>query len=497
LADISQMKKSRFEAAVEHHQAGRLAEAEPLYRKVLALEPNHADALHLLGVLAAQIGRFDDAVGLIGRACRLRPHAADYRMHLGNALGEKKEFGAAIDAYRQALRLNPRCCFSHDALGAVLRDAGQLDEAVASHRRSLEINPNNPTAHYNLGLTLGKKGLLEEAVGSYRQAIGMHPNFADAHWNLALLLLMQGDFERGWREYEWRWHRKDFPLLWPGFSQPRWAGEDLTGKTLLIHTEQGYGDAVQFVRYAPLLAARGARVVLLCQAPLARLMKNAAGVDQVVSGTVSAGELPPIDVQCPMMSLPFHFGTRVESVPADVPYLRADPSLLPKWGAKVAASAGPLRVGLVWSGSPTNKNDRYRSVTLQQLSPLARTGATFYSLQKGPSASQAAHPPAGMALIDLTEELDDFADTAALVCNLDLVITVDTAVAHLAGAMGKPAWLLVASEQDWRWLLWREDTPWYPTLRLFRQRTPGDWAEVIDRVAAALAERSGGVRLAA
>jgi len=491
------MKNSRFDAAIEHHQAGRFAEAEALYRKVLAIHPNHADALHLLGVLAAQIGRFDDAVELISRACALSPNVADYHAHLGNVHGEKKEFAAAMEAYRQALRLNPNCFISHDGLGAALRETGQVNEAIACHRRSLAINPNNPNAHYNLGMTLAKRGLIPEAMASYRRAISISPSFAEAHWNIALLLLLQGDFEQGWREYEWRWRRKDFPSLWPKFLQPAWNGESLAGKTMLLHTEQGYGDAVQFVRYAPLLAERGSQVILLCQAPLARLMEHADGVDQVVSAITSPDEMPPFDVHCPMLSLPFHFGTRVESIPADLPYLRADAALLHKWGERVGPAVGPLKVGLSWAGSPTNKNDRYRSVTLEQLTPLARAGATFYSLQKGPASSQAAQAPLGMELIDLTGELQDFADTAALICNLDLVITVDTAVAHLAGAMGKPAWVLIASEQDWRWLLKRDDTPWYPTLRLFRQSTPGDWPEVIERVAQALKGYDTGMRSAA
>ncbi len=232
--------------------------------------------------------------------------------------------------------------------------------------------------------------------------------------------------------------------------------------------------------------------MLLCQAPLARLMESAAGVARVVPAIVSAGELPPFDVHSPMLSLPLLFGTRVESIPADVPYLTAEASLAAQWGAKLSAAGGALKVGLAWSGSPTNKNDRYRSVALEQLGPLARTGATFFSLQKGPAASQAARPPAGMTLIDLSDELHDFADTAALVSQLDLVITVDTAIAHLAGAMGKPAWVLLASEQDWRWLLKREDTPWYPTLRLFRQSQPGEWPQVIERVAGALATLTPG-----
>jgi tetratricopeptide (TPR) repeat protein len=491
------MKKSRFETAVEHHQAGRFADAEMFYRRVLALEPNHADALHLLGVLAAQIGRFDDAVQLISRACALSPNVADYRSHLGNALGEKKQFPAAMDAYRQALRLNPKCFISHDGLGAALRETGHLDEAVASHRRSIAINPKNPHAHYNLGMTLATMGLLDEAIASYQAAIAISPNYPEAHWNMALILLMQGDLERGWREYEWRWSRNDFPTLWPSFRQPRWDGGDPAGMTLLVHSEQGYGDAVQFVRYAPLLKARGAKVILLCQAPLARLMNSAGGVDRVISAITSPAELPPFDAHCPMMSLPFHFGTRLDSIPADAPYLSAEPSLRSQWAAKMGVATAPLKVGLAWSGSPTNKNDRHRSIALEKLAPLSGADATFYSLQKGPAAAQAAHPPAGMHLIDLTADLKDFADTAALISNLDLVITVDTAVAHLAGAMDIPAWVLLASEQDWRWLLKREDSPWYPALRLFRQSTPGDWPPVIERVATALAEYGPRARLAA
>lgn len=487
------MKKSRFQVAVEHHQAGRFAEAEALYRKVLAIDPKHADALHLLGVLAAQTGRFDEAAELIRKACALAPNVADYRAHLGNALSEKKDFPAAMEAYQQALRLNPRCFISLDGMGAAVREIGNLDQAVGLHRESLAINPNNFNAHYNLGMTLARKGLFDEAIASYHRSIAINPTFAEAHWNLALILLMQGDFERGWREYEWRWRRKDFPSLWRGFPQPRWNGEDLAGKTLLVHTEQGYGDAVQFIRYAPLLAARGARVILLCQAPLVRLMKGADGVDPVFS---AIADLPPFDLQCTMLSLPLLFRTRVESIPAVVPYLKPHPSLHQAWGARLGPAPGRLRVGLAWAGSPTNKNDRYRSVSLEQLAPLARAGATFYSLQKGPAAAQAAHPPSGMELIDLTNDVQDFADTAALISNLDLVIAVDTAVAHLAGAMGKPAWVLLASEQDWRWLLKREDSPWYPTLRLFRQTTPGEWAETIERVAAALVERSQSARSA-
>jgi Flp pilus assembly protein TadD len=492
------MKQSRFETAVEHHQAGRLTEAEPLYREVLMCEPNHADALHLLGVLAAQSFRFGEATELIGKACALAPNVAAYRRHLGNAMSEKKDFHGAVDAYGQALRLVPDCYVSHDGLGAALRETGQFDEALQSHRRSLALNPNNVIAHLNLGITLGKKGLLQEAIDSYRRAIAIAPNTCDAHWNLSQLLLLLGDYEHGWREYEWRWQRKNFPTMWRALPQPRWTGEELAGKTLLVHTEQGYGDAIQFVRYVPMLAARGARVVLLCQPRMARLLQSVDGMHQIVPGIESPADLPPFDFHCPMMSLPHLFGARLVSVPADTPYLTADPYLMQHWSSKVNGATRGLKigpdkanapkVGLVWAGNPEHINDAHRSTTLEQLAPLAGAGATFYSLQKGPAASQATSPPRSMQLIDLTEELQDFADTAALLSNLDLVITVDTAVAHVAGALGKPVWVLIAKgEQDWRWMLDREDTPWYPTMRLFRQSVPGQWGQVVQRVSRALA----------
>jgi Flp pilus assembly protein TadD len=480
-----------FDAAVDNHRAGRLGEAEALYRKLLVIQPNHAGALRQLGVLATQLGQLDDAVKHLNRACALSPSVADCHMTLGNVLREKNDFKAAIDAYRQALRLNPRCYMSHDGLGAALRETGRLDEAVACHSRSLAINPGFPFAHYNLGVTLVDKGLPREAAASYRRAIAIHPSSSGFHWNLALALLALGEFKQGWPEYEWRWRRKNFRSPWPRFSRPRWNGEDLAGKTLLVHTEQGNGDAIQFVRYAPLLAARGARVVVLCQPALERLMKNVDGVAQVVA---SPEALPAFEAHCPMLSLPFHFDTGLESIPADVPYMEADRSLVDKWQAKAGAVTGRLRVGLVWAGSPAHENDRRRSLTLEQLAPLAGAGATFYSLQKGAAASRSAAPPDGMELIDLTDDLRDFADTAALISCLDLVITVDTAVGHLAGAIGKPAWVLLASPSDWRWLLNREDTPWYPTLRLFRQSTPGAWTPVIERVAAALSEHVQGTR---
>jgi len=501
------MNKSRFEIALERHQAGRLAEAEPLYRQVLADQPNHPDALNLLGVLAAQIGRFDDAAELIGRACALCPNVYDYRKHLGGALSEKGDFAAAADAYREALRLNPDCYISHDLLGAALRETGELDEAIICHRRSLAIKSDNLTAHLNLGLTLRKRGWIEESMASYRRAIAIAPEHCDGHWNLSVLLLLTGDYEHGWREYEWRWQRKNFPTLWPALPQPRWMGEDLTGKTLLVHTEQGYGDAIKFVRYVPMLAARGATVILMCQPALARLMRSVEGVNQIIPGIRSPAELPPYDMHCPIMSLPFLLGTRLETVPANVPYLRPDPSLTQHWRAKIgAASAGPkigrhkvnsLKVGLAWAGNPDHIIDACRSAKLAHFAPLAGTNATFFSLQKGPAASQAASPPCGMELIDLTEDLHDFADTAALVANLDLVITVDTAVAHVAGAVGIPAWMLIAAEHDWRWLLDREDSPWYPTVRLFRQRNPGQWLEVVERVARELPQYGQEIRLAA
>ena len=442
--------QQQFESGVSHHQAGRLAEAERIYRQVLAQQPNHADALHMLGMLAGQTGQLDAAEDLIRRAIRLKPDYAEAYNNLGNALKGKR----------------------------------RLDEAIAAYRQAIALRPNFAEAHSNLGNSLRDKGQLDEAIAAYRQAIALNPNYADDHHNLAIALLARGDFQRGWEEYEWRWKCKDFPVPRRNFTQPQWDGFPLEARTILLHTEQGFGDALQFIRYVPLVAQRGGRIIVQCQAELERLFQTMADRCQIVA---SGQPLPAFDLYCPLLSLPRVFGTTLANLPHILPYLHADAEEAKRWQHRLADYSPFVKVGLCWAGRPTHTNDRNRSMKLARLAPLGQVSRVrFFSLQKGEAAAEGKTPPAGMELVDWTEELKDFADTAALIANLDLVIAVDTAVVHLAGAIGKPVWMLLSFVPDCRWLLEREDSPWYPSMRLFRQSSWGDWDSVITRVADAL-----------
>jgi hypothetical protein len=380
------------------------------------------------------------------------------------------------------VRLQPDLADAHNNLAVALCDLRRHAEAETCAREALRLRPDYADAHSNLGMVLFDLRRLLEAETSYREALRLEPDFPQAHMNLSSALLITGRFEEGWEEHEWRWKARHMAGGARGFSAPLWSGEVLgEGGVLLLHAEQGLGDTLQFCRYAPLAAAR-ARVVLEVQAPLARLLSSLPGVSQVIA----RGEaLPAFDAQAPLLSLPRAFGTTIETVPARVPYLAADPDQAAAWGRRLAALPG-LKVGLCWAGEPRAgfpelaAIDARRSISLAALAPLAKVaGVSFVSLQKGAPAAQAADPPPPMALFDYTAELADFADTAALVENLDLVISVDTSVAHLAGAMARPVWLLNRFDTCWRWLLDRQDSPWYPTLRLFRQTTPGDWTSVI------------------
>jgi len=412
-----------FDQALRQHQAGRLHEAEKLYRLVLAKRPDHVDAMQNLGIIAQQVGRNDVAVDLIRRAIVLRPNYAEAYSNLGNAL----------------------------------KDNGQFDEAIAA----------------------------------CRQAIALKPDLPGAHHNLALSLLARGDFQPGWEEYEWRWKCEDFPSPPRNFPQPQWDGRPLEDRTLLLHAEQGFGDAIQFIRYVPLVAGRGGKIIIECYAELQRLFRTIAGRCQIV---VRDQPLPAFDLHCPLLSLPRAFGTNLANIPHVVPYLSPDPALVDAWSRTLGPGDGQLRVGLAWAGTPGFKADRTRSLNLQQLAPFATVaeakptarGVKFYSLQKHPAGEQAKNPPLGLELVDLGPKLNDFADTAAVMSLLDLIITTDTSVPHLAGALARPVWVMLERVPAWRWLLDRDDSPWYPSMRLFRQPRIGDWDSVITRVVESL-----------
>ncbi|MGD0388316.1 MAG: tetratricopeptide repeat protein [Tepidisphaeraceae bacterium] len=465
---------------------GRLDEALAAFRRAIELVPEYPDAHNNLGQALEAIGRLDEAIAAYHRAIQLKPDLAGAFSNLGNALLDQRRVNDSISACRRAIEIQPDMAEAHNNLGNALSDSGCLDEAIAAYRQALRLKPDYAQALNNLGGALIDSGRFDEPQSLFRRAMQIDPEFPDAHWNLALFLLLHGNFAEGLPEYEWRWKVKKV-LRPPPFSQPRWDGHDLNGQTILLQAEQGFGDAIQFIRYAPLVAARGARVIVQCPVDLKRLFSRMPiFFGMPGSQVLAAGEpLPKFDFHCPLLSLPLAFKTDLHSIPSSVPYLQADPELVETWRGKLPTGDNRRRIGLAWAGSATHVNDRNRSILPANFAPLAQVkDDAFYSLQKGDSAKSL--PPAGMSLIDFTYYLKDFADTAAMIENLDMVISVDTSVAHLAGAMGKPVWLLLPCNPDWRWMLQRLDSPWYPTMRLFRQKRAGEWRAAIEETAAAL-----------
>lgn len=469
--------------------AGRTEEGLEWARRAQATDPAAAGPHYVAGRLWQAAGRLAEAEASYRRAIALQPgHARAYN-NLGSVLHMQGNLDGALAAYRKALDLEPGLAQANQNYASIVRDTGVLERAAQSYRRQTLANPRDALAFNDLGNTLRELGRHEEALAAYAQALAIDPGLADAHFSRAFVLLLKGDYAEGWREYEWRWRIAAFNAPARRFARPIWDGARIEG-AVLLHAEQGLGDTLQFVRYAPLVAARCASVVLECQPELRSLMAGVPGVARVVA----RGEpLPPFDAHAPLMSLPARFGSTLDNLPWDGPYVSADAQRVERWRSVLDADAARLgtaqrRVGLVWAGRPQQWDDRKRSISLAALEPLARAaGTVFYSLQVGEAARQAAAPPPGMRLVDHAARIADFADTAALAALLDLVITIDTSVAHLGGAMGRPTWVLVAHAPDWRYHLARSDNPWYPSMRLFRQARDGDWSDAIDAVAAALA----------
>jgi tetratricopeptide (TPR) repeat protein len=583
--------QARFNQGVALHQQGRLAEAERIYREVLEQQPNHFDALHLLGVIAVQSRQTERGIELIAQAIKQNRKVADAHSNLANALMEAKRPEEALASYDRAIALKPDHADAHnnrgnalvvlkhpeDALasyekaialkpnyaeaynnrGIALGSLKRPEQALASYDRAITLKPDYAEAHYNRGIAFGdlqspedarasydkaialspdyadayyNRGnaladlLLPEdaltsydkaialkpdyaevynsrgnalvvlkrtrdALASYDKAIALMPDYADAYWNQSLCLLLMGNFEQGWRQYEWR-KRRNKPVAARSYAQPLWLGEEsIAGKTLFIYWEQGLGDTIQFCRYAKLVADLGAQVILEVPKPLMGLLADLAGVARLAE---PEGALPPFDYHCPLLSLPLAFKTTLSNIPSSIPYLRSSADKSRRWKEKLGAR-DKLKVGLVWSGGfrPNQPelwsvNSR-RNIPLAKLAVLKHPDIELYSLQKGePAESELAelvrHNWDGPDVIDFTRELNDFSDTAALVENLDLVISVDTATAHLAGALGKPVWILNRFDTCWRWLLDRSDSPWYPTAKLYRQEKPGHWDDVVRQI---------------
>jgi len=441
----------------------------------MALREREAVRLFAQGLERHRAGDLEQAARLYGQALLLDGRLPDIYNNLGVVLRRLGKGEAAMACYRRALVLKPDNAGAFTNLGNVLRELGRLEAGAASHRRAISLAPDSADAHYNLGLTLRDLGESEAALAEFAKTLEIDPTHADCRWDRALTLLQKGDFKEGFKEYEWRW--KLARAQPRDFKQPLWDGAALKGKTILIHAEQGFGDMIHFARYIPMVKAKGGTVVAEVAPPLTRLFSTVPGVGQVVN---QGAQLPKFDVHAPMMSLARIFGTTLETIPANVPYLKAPEAHAPQLPATMSKSR---KVGIVWAGRSTHQNDANRSVTFTNfVELLGLPQTTVYSLQQGPAADDIAASGCQAFVLDIGRRMRDFADTAGVIEQLDLVVTVDTAVAHLAGALGKPVWVMLPYPGDWRWMLDRDDSPWYPTMRLFRQQRPGVWEPVFERV---------------
>jgi Tfp pilus assembly protein PilF len=444
--------------AIECEKAERLGEAEVILRQILAIAPGTAVAHHHLGNVLSGQERLDEA-------------AIAYRN--------------AFIAFQNDLALNPLLPEVHNNLGVMLLDQGKYDEAANWFRQALQLRPSYALAHNNLGLTLHELGRFDEAVESYRMALEHRPDYADAHWHQSLTLLLRGNFQQGWSEYEWRWKLDRIPAR--DFASPQWSGQALNRGTILLHVEQGLGDTIQFIRYAPIVKNFIGTVLVECPKALMPLLTGCPGIDRLIE---QGEQLPPFDVQASLLSLPGLLHTNLGTIPGKVPYLFADPELVVQWREKLAGLGG-FRIGIAWHGQPGHGTHRGRDIPLDCFAALGQLpGAFLISLQKGAGQEKLTHAGERLPIFCLEDSVDTvngaFMDTAAVMMNLDLVITSDTSVAHLAGALGVPVWLALPFVPDWRWLLDRSDSPWYPTMRLFRQKKPGDWAGVFEEMEGAL-----------
>lgn len=477
-------------------QAARYQEAASLAERALEMTPGNAAARELRdditfahGCEATKLGRWQEGAAHFRSLLDRQPGSFESWINLAVC---QRQLGVLEDAARStecARSLQPGAVAPLLNLGMIHNEMAQSERAREYFEQALALAPNDPLVHNNIGVWHIVQRQPEEAIRAFKKALALRPDYANAHVNLGAMLLLRGDFDRGWREFEWRWTkwRQDGAAL-PQRGGKRWSGADIAGKTILLHAEQGLGDTLQFVRFVALVKERGASTVLLeCQPPLARLLRTVEGVDQIF---VQGDALPAYHLECPLMSLPLALHTRVETLPQRTPYIEVPSDLEARWHERLQGYPG-LKVGLVWAGNPKERHDfeqraadRRRSLALKDFLPVLRVpGATFFSLQKDDAAAQLADLPDDLVCHDFMHEVTDFADTAAFVANLDLVITVDTSVAHLAGALAKPVWVLSRFDGCWRWLLDRDDSPWYPSLRLFRQQTPSDWSHVVQSVA--------------
>jgi tetratricopeptide (TPR) repeat protein len=504
--------EAHFNLANAFREQGNFAGAVIHFQHAVELRPNYAEGYNNLGLALREEGRVDEAILAMQRSVQCRPNYGKAHHNLGLALQDKGYLDAAIASYRRALQLIPDSVETLLSLGGALRETKKIDEALTVLAEAQRLKPDSADAYNSLGNTLmeydqfaeaetafreairlpdppnnlanllGRIGRHTEALAEYAEAIRLRPDFAEAHTNRSFIWLLLGNYAQGWQEYEWRWRCKKTPSV-SSFDRPVWDGSDLAGRTILLQEEQGLGDTIQFIRYAQLVKARGGRVLVHCQAALIPLLAGCPGIDGIVDKNSAP---PPFDVRVPLMSLPRLFGTELASIPGGVPYLAVNADHAAGWQDQLAAVRG-FRIGITWQGNPMHPGDRFRSVPLLRFAGLAALpGVALVSLQQGTGTEQVATLGGAFPLTVLQEPAGGertLVDTAAIMKGLDLVITVDTAIAHLGGALGVPTWVPISFAPDWRWLLDRADSPWYPTIRLFRQEDFGQWAPVFERMA--------------
>lgn len=509
--------------AHEYYFAGDIAAAEPHCQRVLDEEPRRAAALHLMGLIRREQNRPTESEALFRAAIQRNPAQPDYHCHLGQTLQDQGRPEDAGACFRRAVRLKPNHADALYGLGMISLDSrdgtkateyfeavlaaqpentvamirlswalhlsGEKEKAEEFARRAMAADPGSAKPLVHLAALYRAQSRLDDAQQALEHALAIDPGEKEAadslshvHHDRALILLRGGDFERGWKEFEWRQKLPLYPSVSGGFTGPMWDGSDLNGRTIRLHCDQGLGDSIQFVRYAPMVKNKGGRVVVVCHRPLKRLFETAPGIDAV---SAVGDRLPAADIAAPLMSLPGIFGTRIDTIPADIPYLAANASEVATWKQRLSGAHG-RKIGVVWAGNPKYAADYRRSMPVECLKVLGSIpNTTVYSLQFGPAAEAFLSIPSSK-FINLSGELDDFLHNAAIFSAMDLILTVDTSAAHLAGALGLPVWTLIPEPGDWRWLTEREDSPWYPTMRLFRRNTGDDWADVMERVAAEL-----------
>ncbi|MCE9632701.1 MAG: tetratricopeptide repeat protein [Methylophilales bacterium] len=473
-----------FNRALALYASQRYVAAIESYDLLLESLPHDVTIHCNRGMAFYALGMHEQAVISYDRGLMFDPNCARSLANRGTALHQLKQYEAALASYNEAISINAGYAEAYSNRGGLLHEMGRLDDALASYDTALNIYPEYAAAHCNRGVLMMDLLRHEEAMTCYNRALEIRSEYSDAHWNLGICRLRLGDFENGWSQHEYRWQVKQLANGQPHFDQPFWRGENVAGKTLLIYAEQGLGDTLQFYRYVKLLTDQGAMVLLKAQSALIPIFN---GLNDQVTLLKESDLIPDFDLHCPLLSLPMVFNTRLGTIPADTPYLYAKPDKVAHWQGVLGDKTLP-RVGIVWSGNPAHKNDHNRSIALEKLAHLFDPKYQIISLQKEVKTNDVSFLENHLEVLHFGDVIQDFSDTAALVELMDLVITVDTSIAHLAGAMGKPVWILLPYSPDWRWMVEREDSPWYPTARLFRQPAIGDWGGVIEKVSQELAK---------